>query len=63
MRKKFILSSVFIIIIEILLYVFWPQGLWSLIIFIPYLIIGCHDIIQKKPIKQDLTFNSLVESG
>ena len=48
MRKKFILSSIFIIIIELLFYLFFTAGLWSLIILGPYVIIGIHDLIQKK---------------
>ena len=48
MRKIFILSSVIIIISEFLFYKYWIQGLWSLILFFPYIVIGFYDLIQKK---------------
>ena len=48
MRKKFILSAIFIILLEILFFKFWHQGLWSLIILLPYVLIGFYDINQKK---------------
>ena len=47
MRKKFILSIFFIIICEFLFYKFWTIGLWSLSVFIPYIVIGIYDISQK----------------
>ena len=48
MRKKFILSAIFIILLEILFFRFWPQGLWSLIILLPYVLVGFYDINQKR---------------
>ena len=48
MRKKFILSSIFIILIEILFYLFWIKGLWSLLVLGTYIIIGVHDLFQSK---------------
>ena len=46
MRKKFILSAFIIIIIEIVFYFKWIQGLWSLLIFGPYILIGTYDLLQ-----------------
>ena len=48
MRKIFILSIYAIILIELLFLKYWTPGLWTLIIFGPYLLIGFHDLIQKK---------------
>ncbi len=46
MRKKFILSIFLIFAIEIFFLKFWTPGLWSIIIFAPYILIGLYDIIQ-----------------
>ena len=48
MRKKFILSAIFIILLEILFLKYWIPGLWSLVLFLPYLLLGFYDINQKK---------------
>ena len=48
MRKNFILSIFFILIIELLFYLYLHPGLWSLIIFGPYILIGLYDITQKR---------------
>jgi len=48
MRKTFILSVIAIVFIEIIFFLFLKIGLWSLTIFIPYIIIGVYDITQKK---------------
>jgi len=48
MRKSFILSVFFIIIIELLFYLYIPVGLWSLIILGPYILTGLYDITQKR---------------
>jgi len=48
MRKIFILSTYAIILIELLFFKYWQSGLWSLMIFGPYLLVGLHDLIQKK---------------
>jgi len=46
MRKKFILSVFIIITIEIIFYFKWIQGLWSLLILGPYILIGTYDLLQ-----------------
>ena len=48
MRKIFIHSIYAITLIEIVFYFYWKPGLWSLAIFFPYIIIGLHDLFQKK---------------
>jgi len=48
MRKSFILSILLILIIEILFYIFYKNGLWSLLILGPYILIGLYDINQKR---------------
>tara|TARA_Y100000590_G_scaffold264929_1_gene297741 strand:- start:393 stop:1985 length:1593 start_codon:yes stop_codon:yes gene_type:complete len=48
MRKNFILSVFFILIIELLFYIYFLSGLWSLLIFGPYILIGLYDITQKR---------------
>jgi glutamate synthase domain-containing protein 2 len=46
MRKKFILSIFIILISEIIFYFKWIQGLWSLLFFGPYILIGTYDLLQ-----------------
>ena len=48
MRKIFIHSIYAITLIEIVFYFYWKPGLWSLTILFPYIIIGLHDLFQKK---------------
>ena len=49
MRKIFILSTILIIFIEgILFWIYNLPGLWPLIMFGPYIIIGIYDMSQKK---------------
>ncbi len=48
MRKIFILSIYAIILIELLFFKYWQSGLWTLIVLGPYLVIGIHDMFQKK---------------
>ena len=48
MRKKFILSVFLIILIELYFFYYLKAGLWSLIIIMPILSIGLHDILQNK---------------
>ena len=49
MRKIFILSTILIILIEgILFWIYNLPGLWPIIIFGPYIIIGIYDMFQKK---------------
>ena len=48
MRKNFILSILFILILELIFYIYFHSGLWSLIIFVPYILIGLYDITQKR---------------
>ena len=47
MRKSFILSVLLIFILEIAFYFYYQQGLWSLILFGPYVILGLYDYNQK----------------
>lgn len=48
MRKEFILTSVMILLLNLLAYFFYPPFLWSLAVFGPFLIIGYIDLVQKK---------------
>ena len=48
MRKSFILSIFFFLIIELLFYIYFNPGLWTLLIIGPYILIGFYDITQKR---------------
>ena len=47
-REKFILISIFILAAIIGIYTIWEPVIWSLILFVPVIIIGIADILQKK---------------
>jgi len=47
-REIFILFSIIVLIAVGVIYIIWPPILWSLIIFLPIIILGYSDIFQKQ---------------
>jgi glutamate synthase domain-containing protein 2 len=47
MCKKFILVSISILVLIAAIQFFWPPILWSLIIVIPLILLGLHDMLQS----------------
>lgn len=48
MRYVFYKIAIAVTILEVLAAIFWPSGLWSLVIVGPILLIGLNDILNKK---------------
>ena len=48
MRHHFFGSFAFVAVVNILFAFFWPQGLWSLALFLPLFFLGLHDVTQTK---------------
>lgn len=48
MRKEFYLAFVVALVLNILFYLFWTPGLYSLIILVPFFTLGFRDILQKR---------------
>src|SRR5437764_1264438 len=48
MRKQFLAFSAFIILFETGMAIYYPMGLWSLVIAIPLLGIGFNDFFQTR---------------
>lgn len=48
MRQHFYALTVALIIFNILSALYWPTGLWSLVLVIPFLLVGFNDLLQTK---------------
>lgn len=48
MRRKFFKALVITILVEILFFFFWKEGLWSLIVVVPIMFIGINDTLSKR---------------
>lgn len=48
MKKEFYLSFIIVLILNVTFLFYWPTGLYTLIIFIPFFLLGFRDIRQKR---------------
>ncbi len=48
MRNVFYRILILVIIIEILFAIFWPPGLWTLVLIVPIFLIGLRDVANKR---------------
>jgi glutamate synthase domain-containing protein 2 len=48
MRKEFFIAFILATILSLLFIFYWPEGLFSLIIFIPFFVLGFRDLHQKR---------------
>lgn len=48
MRKEFFIAFSIAIILNILFYYYWSDGLYSLVLFVPFFMLGFRDIHQKR---------------
>lgn len=48
MRNTFYIISFFALILEVVFALYWPSGLWSLILFLPLFLIGMRDVLNKR---------------
>jgi glutamate synthase domain-containing protein 2 len=66
MRYPFYITTGLILIFETICFFFWPVGLWTLILFLPLVVIGFMDIYSKHTIKRNFpiigNFRFILES-
>ncbi|MEL6558273.1 MAG: FMN-binding glutamate synthase family protein [Bacteroidota bacterium] len=48
MRNTFYILSFLVLILEVVFAIFWPPGLWSLILFLPLFLIGMRDVFNTR---------------
>jgi len=48
MRNLFYIIAFLVLAMEVLFAIFWPPGLWSLVLFVPLFYIGIRDITNKR---------------
>jgi glutamate synthase domain-containing protein 2 len=48
MRKRFVVSVIFLYLLVALLYLYWPPVLWLLVLLVPFSILGVYDMLQTE---------------
>ncbi|WP_413581006.1 FMN-binding glutamate synthase family protein [Bdellovibrio sp. HCB288] len=48
MRKDFYTAFAFVIVMNFIFYLYWPVGLFTLIFFVPFFLLGFRDIMQPR---------------
>lgn len=48
MRREFYTAFAVCLILNMVFYLYWPPGLYSLLFFIPFFLLGFRDIVQKR---------------